>query len=119
MLDIAMMGYHSSGPIFEVWRNTGFQFVNLNAMLPGYWAGSAVLSNYWPNSTWLQMTSPAKLNDGLFQFALTNASAWDFSVLVSTNLIDWDFLGPAFPVYQFLDSASTNGPQRYYRLRWP
>jgi len=65
------------------------------------------------------MTNPAKLNEGFFQFALTNATVWNFSVEVTTNLVDWDFLGPAFPVYQFFDAESTNPPPRYYRLRWP
>jgi hypothetical protein len=78
-----------------------------------------VLANYWANNPWLQMTNPAKLNDGLFQFALTNEAVWNFSVNVTTNFTDWNFLGPAFPVYQFFDPASTNDPQRYYRLRWP
>jgi hypothetical protein len=78
-----------------------------------------VLANYWQNNPWLQMTNPMKLTNGFFQFALTNNAVWNFSVQVTTNLMDWEFLGPAFPVYQFLDSESTNQPQRYYRLHWP
>jgi hypothetical protein len=77
------------------------------------------LASYCLNSTWLEMTDALKLSDGLFQFALTNATAWNFSVEVTTNLVDWEFLGPAFPVYQFLDAEGTNAPQRHYRLRWP
>jgi hypothetical protein len=65
------------------------------------------------------MTNAAKLEEGFFQFALTNEAVWTFSVEVTTNLMDWTFLGPAFPVYQFFDAESTNQPQRYYRLRWP
>ena len=80
---------------------------------------NAVLANYWPNSPWLQMTNAQKLPDGRFQFALTNASAWNFSVEASTNFLDWNFLGPAYPVYQFLDPEGTNAPMRFYRLRWP
>jgi hypothetical protein len=81
-----------------------------------------VLTNYWPYSPWLSMTNFGQQCGGEFQFALTNATGWDFSVLVSTNLstTNWDFLGTAFPVYQFTDPAATNGaPQRFYRLRWP
>ena len=78
-----------------------------------------VLANYWANNPWLQMTNPAKLSEGFFQFALTNEAVWNFSVDVTTNFTDWNFLGPAFPVYQFFDPASTNDPNRYYRLRWP
>jgi len=78
-----------------------------------------VLSNYWPRSPWIEMTNTAGLGTTNVQFALTNATGWNFSVEVSTNLMNWDFLGPAFPFYQFNDPAATNEPQRYYRLRWP
>ena len=80
---------------------------------------NTVLSNYWLHSPWLQMTNTSGLGTTNIQFALTNATGWNFSVEISTNLMDWDFLGPAFPFYQFLDPAATNEPQRYYRLRWP
>ena len=80
---------------------------------------SSVLANYWANNPGLQMTNPVPLTDGYFQFALTNDAVWNFSIEATTNLIDWEFIGPAFPVYQFFDAESTNQPQRYYRLRWP
>ena len=80
-----------------------------------------VLSNYWAHSASVYMTNPASLRGGIFQFALTNTSAWNFTVLVSTNFLDWTNLpGPAYPVYQFFDpDAASNAPSRYYRLRWP
>jgi hypothetical protein len=81
-----------------------------------------VLANYWTNSPWIFMTNAAQSCGGNFQFTLTNASAWDFSVLVSTNLggTNWNYLTVAHPIYQFADAAATNGaPQRFYRLRWP
>ncbi len=80
---------------------------------------NAVLANYWPNSPWVSMTNNSGLGSTNVQFALTNANNWDFSVLVSTNLTDWQYLGPATPVYQFTDPTATNAPQRYYRLQWP
>jgi hypothetical protein len=82
---------------------------------------NAVLANYWPHSPWLYMTNAALLCDGRFEFALTNAGAWSFTVLASTNATDWIALPtPAFPVYQFLDpDGGTNAPQRLYRLQWP
>jgi hypothetical protein len=82
---------------------------------------NAVLANYWLHSPWIYMTNPASLGGGMFQFALTNASAWNFTVLVSSNLADWtDLPGPAYPVYQFFDpEAASNAPMRAYRLRWP
>ena len=78
---------------------------------------NTVLSNYWQTGA-LYMTNPARLAQGYFQFALTNDPI--FSVLVSTNLSQWDYLGPAYQVYQFLDpQAASNAPQRFYRLRYP
>ena len=35
------------------------------------------------------------------------------------SLMDWLFLGPATPRYEFADSNAPAEPQRYYRLRWP
>jgi len=80
---------------------------------------NAVLANYWPTSPWVTMTNVAGLGSTNIQFALTNANNWDFSVLVSTNLTSWQYLGPATPLYQFADPQSTNRPTRYYRLQWP
>jgi hypothetical protein len=65
------------------------------------------------------MTNPAGLGSVNVQFGLTNAANWTFSVLVSTNLVDWQYLGPATPLYQFTDPQATNQPARYYRLQWP
>jgi hypothetical protein len=82
---------------------------------------NGVLAAYWPSSPWLFMTNAEKLPDGRFQFALTNANTWDFHVLVSTNLANWETLpGLAVPVYQFFDSqAASNAPRRFYRLQYP
>jgi hypothetical protein len=80
---------------------------------------NTVLSNYWPHSEWLYLTNTAGLGSTNVTFALTNASGRDFSVLKSTNLVDWDYLGPATPLYQFFDTNAPALPQRYYRLRWP
>jgi uncharacterized repeat protein (TIGR01451 family) len=80
-----------------------------------------VLAHYWPYSPGIYMTNPVALGGGRFQFELTNASAWNFSVLASTNMVDWTNLpGQAYPVYQFLDpDAADEVPFRFYRLRWP
>ena len=82
---------------------------------------NAVLANYWASSPWLYMTNPASLGGGFFQFALTNATGWNFTVMASSNLVDWTTLpGLAYPVYQFYDSeAASNAPVRVYRLRYP
>ena len=80
---------------------------------------STVLANYWPTSPWLQMTNAAGLGGTNITFALTNATAGAFSVESSTNLADWEFLGPATPRYEFTDTNAPAVPQRFYRLRWP
>ncbi len=81
---------------------------------------NVVLTNYWTNSPWVTMTNAQNLGNGIFQFSLTNATAWDFSVLVSSNLAttNWDYLGVAYPVYQFT-TTNTNAAALYYKLRWP
>lgn len=52
-------------------------------------------------------------------FALTNATSGAFSVEASTNLTDWELIGPATPRYEFTDTNAPVAPQRTYRLRWP
>jgi hypothetical protein len=52
-------------------------------------------------------------------FALSNSLAGAFSVESTTNLVDWEYLGPAIPRYLFTDTNAPAIPQRYYRLRWP
>lgn len=80
---------------------------------------NTVLSNYLPNSPFLQMTNTAGLGGTNVTFALTNSLAAAFSVEYTTNLFDWLFLGPATPRYEFTDTNAPAVPQRYYRLRWP
>ncbi len=79
----------------------------------------AVLTNYWPYAPWLYMTNVAGLGGTNVTFALSNSIAGAFSVEYSTNLVDWNFLGPALPRYLFTDTNAPANPQRYYRLRWP
>ena len=79
-----------------------------------------VLANYWAHAPALYMMDPAAQCNGQLQFVLTNISAWNFTVLVSSNFVDWTNLpNPAFPVYQFQDPAATNSDLRVYRLRYP
>jgi hypothetical protein len=79
----------------------------------------AVYANYLPNSPWLLMTNVAGLGESNVTFALSNSLLGAYSVEVSTNLTDWQFLGPAIPRYLFTDPNSPAAPQRYYRLRYP
>ena len=79
----------------------------------------AVLAGYWPTSPWLYMTNAAGLGKTNVTFALTNSTAGAYSVLRSTNLASWEYLGPATPRYEFTDTNAPTTSQRYYRLRWP
>ena len=78
-----------------------------------------VLSNYFPYSPFLLMTNVAGLGGTNVTFALSNSVAGSYSVEYSTDLTDWQFLGPATPQYLFTDTNAPAQPQRYYRLRWP
>lgn len=80
---------------------------------------NAVLAHYWPSSPWLLLTNMAGLGGGNVIFALSNSTAGAFSIEYSTNLVDWEYLGPATPRYEFNDTNAPALPQRYYRLRWP
>ena len=59
------------------------------------------------------------------EFGLTfnGISNTSFSVWASTNLMDWQWDGPAAQIgpgeYQFFDPASTNAPCRFYRISAP
>jgi hypothetical protein len=79
----------------------------------------AVAQNYWGPTSRPFLTNLVTDGTGLFQTALTNAAAWNFGVEVSTNLVDWDPLGPAMPLLEFYDPQATNYPSRFYRLSWP
>jgi len=79
----------------------------------------AVLAGYWPTSPWLYITNVAGLGRTNVTFALTNSTAGAYSVWMSTNLIDWEYLGPATPRYEFTDTNAPAMPQRFYRLSWP
>ena len=63
------------------------------------------------------------LGNGAFQFAYTNSSGQGSMVYASTNLVDWASLGVATQIssglYQFTDTAATNYPRRFYKLRTP
>ena len=75
----------------------------------------------------LLLINYSRLSAGQFQFDFTNAAHQSVTVLVSSNpaapLSNWSVLGPPALVtgdlYRFIDSAATNQPQRFYRLRSP
>ncbi len=78
-----------------------------------------VLSNYWANSPWLEITNAAGVGTSNLMFALPNPGGWSFTVEISSNLTTWTPAGEASPAYRFYDAAGTNAATRYYRLVWP
>jgi hypothetical protein len=78
-----------------------------------------VLAGYYPTSPWLYLTNTAGLGGKLVTFALSNSTAGAYSVWMTTNLANWEYLGPATPRYEFTDTNAPAIPQRYYRLSWP
>jgi hypothetical protein len=78
-----------------------------------------VLSNYYENNPFLDMTNVAGLGGTNVTFALTNSTAGAYSVQYSTNLVNWFYLGPATPRYLFTDTNAPAVPRRFYRLSYP
>jgi hypothetical protein len=78
-----------------------------------------VYSNYLANSPFLLMTNVAGLGGTNVTFSLSNSLAGAYTVQYSTDLVTWSNLGPATPLYQFIDTNAPALPLRYYRLRYP
>jgi hypothetical protein len=77
-----------------------------------------VLSNYLAQGP-LYFTNTVGLGSSNVTFALTNSPTNLFSVEYSTNLTDWQWLGPGLLRYGFTDTNAVNGETRYYRLKLP
>ena len=64
-----------------------------------------------------------RLGDGRFRLQFTGLADANYTVIVSTNLIDWADLGPAVETspgqFDFTDTAAPNHPTRFYQLRSP
>ncbi len=65
----------------------------------------------------------AAIQGGAFSFSYTNLPGADFTVLGSTNLSQWEILGPAtrdgVGQYYFSDPEAPNYPQRFYKVASP
>ena len=79
----------------------------------------AVYASYMTNSPWLYLTNVAGLGGTNVTFALSNSVLGAYTIEYSTNLVNWQPLGPATPRYLFTDTNAPALPQRYYRLRYP
>jgi hypothetical protein len=78
-----------------------------------------VYANYLRTSPWLLMTNVAGLGGTNVVFGISNSPDSALNVEYSTNLMQWQLLGPALPLYQFIDTNAPGGPMRFYRLRAP
>jgi hypothetical protein len=76
-----------------------------------------VLANYFPHSPWQNIAGLSGVGGSNLNFALS--SPLTFSVLSSSNLINWSVIGTAVPRYFFTDTNAPSSPQRYYRLTYP
>jgi hypothetical protein len=69
------------------------------------------------------ISSYARLDQGFFQLRFSGVPGTGYTVLGSTNLIDWSGLGPATETaagqFEFTDTAAPNHPTRFYQLRSP
>ncbi len=76
------------------------------------------------------LAGSAQPSTGGFQISFTNLPGFTFQLFASTNITlpftNWPLVGPVTDAppgsgaYQFTDvGATTNLPQRFYRLRWP
>ena len=73
------------------------------------------------------LSSPAMLDSGAFQFSFTNLPGAPFTVWASDDVSlpfsNWLSLGPVTDnpagFFQFTDPAATNAPQRFYQIRSP
>jgi hypothetical protein len=81
---------------------------NVNQVLLNYLGGDPLL-----------MTNVAGLGNSNVTFGLSNSPAVNFTVQSSTNLTDWQTLGPAQLLYRFADTNAPLGPNRQYRLVYP
>jgi hypothetical protein len=78
-------------------------------------------------STPLRLAACARTANGAIQMTLTNVPGASLTLLAATNtslpLSNWTVLGSVPEIapgqFRFIDSASTNLPQRFYRLRCP
>jgi autotransporter-associated beta strand protein len=84
--------------------------------------GGNILVAYQP-VTAPSFTGFAEIGAGAFQFQLTNSTTTNYTVLSSTNLVDWSASGVLLQysngVFQFVDPVATNASAHFYRLRWP
>jgi hypothetical protein len=67
-----------------------------------------------------QFTNVIMQTNGQFQLHFKGDTNSSYHVWASTNLVNWQDLGPGVlttnGAFQFIDAGSTNQPQRFYRV---
>jgi hypothetical protein len=98
-----------------------------NVQLSDSGSYSAIVTNFYGSIT----SAPASLvvyidatptltidsgsTNGQFQFDVAGVTGLNYTVLASTNLVDWIPLGTNVSPFTFLDTNTTAFPQRFYR----
>lgn len=76
-----------------------------------------------PSAPVLDLPASGVTNNQAFRLAFTGATNVAYRVWASTNLVNWELLGPATTSapgqFLFLDLTATNWPQRFYRATAP
>ncbi len=90
----------------------------------GFSAPANVTANIiLPSAPVLDLPASGVTNNQAFRLAFTGATNVAYRVWASTNLMNWELLGPATTSapgqFLFLDLTATNWPQRFYRATAP
>jgi hypothetical protein len=80
---------------------------------------NTVYAKYLLNTPGFAMTNIAGLGQSNVTFGISNSLTVAYTVQVSSNLLDWQTLGPALPQYFFTDTNAPLFSPRYYRLSYP
>ncbi|HEV2327804.1 MAG TPA: TIGR03790 family protein [Verrucomicrobiae bacterium] len=83
--------------------------------------GLSYSARYLPNTLPPQMIPGSPNRSGAFTMAVATPAALPYVVLASTNLLTWQpvFTNNLPGLWDFIDSDSTNYPDRFYRMSWP
>jgi alpha-tubulin suppressor-like RCC1 family protein len=102
--------------------HANFDFVALDGYAPSFPA-SVTIHVVLPAAPTFDLATSGMTTNGGFQLGLTGATNATYRVWASTNLVNWELLGPtsspAPGQFLFLDSTATNWPQRFYRATAP
>lgn len=78
-----------------------------------------IISNYWAANPAVTLSNFSRAENGKFHLQFLDDPNPGFTVLASTNLVDWEPIGHSVPGALFEDPASSNLIQRFYRVTLP